>query len=240
MNPATTRPGHSANGHARTTNVSAPTVRRAVLNRPYHQPMYPHLCLGGVEVEYPCGKVEVLALLHTRGIDRLPPHTVVDLRINSECLTGDIFNDGACDCTYQLFRAAQMINDWQGEGPPVEMGEVAVRPGLIVYPFGHEGRGEGWVTKLEAYEPETGMFNVKGDSRDFSSAVVSLKHFGISAVRLITNNPHKEGVVSEAGIRVTEVIPVVSDDPRHAVLLDHKRRVYGHRIPVCIRPPEGV
>lgn len=59
------------------------------------------------------------------------------VRVHSECLTGDIFGSGRCDCGDQLGLAMQLI-------------EQAGR-GAVVYLRGHEGRGIGLGHKLQAY-----------------------------------------------------------------------------------------
>ncbi|KAE8678240.1 GTP cyclohydrolase II isoform 2 [Hibiscus syriacus] len=59
------------------------------------------------------------------------------VRVNTECLTGDIFGSTRCDCGNQLGLAMKQI-------------EAAGR-GVLVYLRGHEGRGIGLGHKLHAY-----------------------------------------------------------------------------------------
>ena len=59
------------------------------------------------------------------------------VRVHSECLTGDIFKSGRCDCGNQLEMAMKKIAN-EGRG-------------AIVYLRGHEGRGIGLGHKLRAY-----------------------------------------------------------------------------------------
>src|ERR1043166_3882032 len=59
------------------------------------------------------------------------------LRIHSQCLTGDVFGSGRCDCGDQLHFALEKI---------AERGA-----GILIYQL-QEGRGIGLMNKLLAYE----------------------------------------------------------------------------------------
>src|SRR5262249_42759074 len=59
------------------------------------------------------------------------------LRIHSQCLTGDVFGSGRCDCGDQLHYALEKIAD-HGTG-------------ILIYQL-QEGRGIGLMNKLLAYE----------------------------------------------------------------------------------------
>lgn len=122
------------------------------------------------------------------------------VRLHSECLTGDAFSSLRCDCGPQLHRAMERINT-EGNG-------------MVVYLRGHEGRGIGLANKIKAYAlQDQGLDTVDAnvelglpvDARDWSDAVAILKHYGISRVRLMTNNPAKVQALKEAGFEVTQV-----------------------------------
>ncbi|MDD3030192.1 MAG: GTP cyclohydrolase II [Alphaproteobacteria bacterium] len=125
------------------------------------------------------------------------------VRVHSECATGDIFGSLRCDCREQLERSLELI---QKEGC-----------GLFLYMRGHEGRGIGLTNKVRAYAlQEKGLDTFEAnvrlgfapDERDYSDAVAILRHFGLSRIRLITNNPDKVDALSRGGIAVTERVPV--------------------------------
>src|ERR1700729_587395 len=59
-------------------------------------------------------------------------------RVHSECLTGDVFGSHRCDCGAQLAAAMARI---------AELGR-----GVVLSLRGHEGRGIGLLSKLQAYE----------------------------------------------------------------------------------------
>jgi 3,4-dihydroxy 2-butanone 4-phosphate synthase/GTP cyclohydrolase II len=144
-------------------------------------------------------------------------------RLHSECLTGDVFGSARCDCGPQLRRA---------------QGRVAREGGVVVYVRGHEGRGVGLADKIAAYAvQDTGADTVAAqeelglpvDARDYASATAILHDLGISAVRLLTNNPDKVEAVRAAGIDVAtierlQVAPVATN----AAYLRTKRDRLGH------------
>jgi GTP cyclohydrolase II len=124
-----------------------------------------------------------------------PPPLV---RIHSQCLTGDVFGSLRCDCRLQLELALSKISQ---EGA-----------GILLYEQ-QEGRGIGLMAKLRAYElQDHGRDTVEAneelgyaaDCREFELPAEVLKLLGVSAVRLITNNPEKVAALETGGIAVVE------------------------------------
>ena len=122
------------------------------------------------------------------------------VRLHSECLTGDVFGSGRCDCGEQLDEAIDRINE---EG------------GYILY-LRQEGRGIGLYAKLEAYALQdqgydtyqaNEMLHLPDDGRDFGIAADMLQALGVSSVRLLTNNPDKAQQLIDNGIDVVELVP---------------------------------
>jgi 3,4-dihydroxy 2-butanone 4-phosphate synthase/GTP cyclohydrolase II len=133
----------------------------------------------------------------------LPSPTLV--RIHSECLTGEVFGSLRCDCQAQLELGLETI--------------VANGSGVVVYMRGHEGRGIGLINKLRAYALQDHGANTVAanvdlglpvDARDYSAAVAILRDLGISALRLMTNNPEKVRAVEQGGLVVAERVPLVT------------------------------
>ena len=129
------------------------------------------------------------------------PGTAPLVRIHSQCLTGDVFGSLRCDCGQQLAMALEQI---AREGR-----------GLLIYDP-QEGRGIGLINKLMAYQlqdegADTVEANEKlgldADQRNYSFAVEVMRRFGLSKVRLLSNNPAKVEALESGGIEVEERIP---------------------------------
>lgn len=170
---------------------------------------------------------EHVALVSTTRTD----HPLV--RVHSECLTGDAFGSQRCDCGPQLEQS---------------MDQVAREGGAVVYLRGHEGRGTGLLAKLAAYaEQDAGADTVEAqtrlglpvDAREYGAAAAILHQLGLTRVRLLSNNPAKAAQLTDAGIEVTEHLPLVTGVTVHNLkYLQTKRDRLGHTIPVLGR--EGV
>ena len=70
------------------------------------------------------------------------------------------------------------------------------------------------------------------DERDFTLCADMFKLLGVNEVRLLTNNPRKVEILSEAGINIVERVPlVVGRNPKNAHYLDTKAEKMGHLLP---------
>ncbi len=164
---------------------------------------------------------EHLALVSPRGLTGRAPL----VRLHSECLTGDVFGSQRCDCGAQLERALE---------------RVAAEGGAVVYLRGHEGRGVGLVSKLQAYGlQDQGLDTVDAqvelglpiDAREYAAGAAVLVDLGIDAVRLLTNNPLKVDALREHGIDVAAVEPIsIPPLPANEGYLRTKRDRMGHRL----------
>jgi GTP cyclohydrolase II len=147
------------------------------------------------------GKEEAIAL--EMGDVSSEPAPLV--RIHSQCLTGDVFHSLRCDCRAQL---------------EIALGAIAREGrGLLIYEL-QEGRGIGLLNKLRAYELQdhgadtveaNEQLGFESDLRSYEMPGAILRHFGVRAVRLISNNPGKVGAVERAGVRVVERVPCVAE-----------------------------
>lgn len=149
------------------------------------------------------------------------------VRVHSECLTGDIFASRRCDCGPQLHAAMRMVQ---------EAGR-----GVIVYLRGHEGRGIGLMSKLEAYRlQDLGLDTVDAnleqglpaDAREYSAAGQILRDLGVVSASLMTNNPTKREAMEGYGVEITSRTSVpVEPNEDNIRYLRTKRDRMGHDLP---------
>jgi 3,4-dihydroxy 2-butanone 4-phosphate synthase/GTP cyclohydrolase II len=147
-------------------------------------------------------------------------------RLHSECLTGDVFGSLRCDCGAQLDAAMAAI--------------AAEGRGVVLYLRGHEGRGVGLLSKLQAYElQDAGADTVDAntelglpvDAREYSAGAQMLADLGVSSVRLLTNNPAKVDGLTDCGVDITTRVPLASAvTPYNLRYLQTKRDRLGHQI----------
>src|SRR5215468_301780 len=148
------------------------------------------------------------------------------VRMHSECLTGDVFGSLRCDCGTQLNAAMAAI--------------AAEGRGIVMYLRGHEGRGIGLLSKLQAYQlQDDGADTVDAntelgfpvDARDYSTGAQILADLGVSSLRLLTNNPAKIKGLADYGLQVTGTVSLpVSATPHNLRYLIAKRDRLGHLI----------
>jgi len=146
-------------------------------------------------------------------------------RVHSECLTGDVFGSQRCDCGAQLDAA---------------MGRIAEHGrGVVLYLRGHEGRGIGLLSKLQAYQlQDNGADTVDAnlelglpvDAREYSVAGQLLDDLGVRSVRLLTNNPAKVAALAAHGVDVTRVPLPPLATPHNLRYLATKRDRLGHQL----------
>ncbi|HHJ0098018.1 TPA: GTP cyclohydrolase II [Yersinia enterocolitica] len=144
-------------------------------------------------------------------------------RVHSECLTGDALFSLRCDCGFQLEAALAHIAE-EGRG-------------VLLY-HRQEGRNIGLLNKIRAYAlQDLGADTVEAnhqlgfaaDERDFTLCSDMYKLLGIKAVRLLTNNPKKVEILSEAGINIVERVPlIVGQNPKNELYMATKAAKMGH------------
>jgi 3,4-dihydroxy 2-butanone 4-phosphate synthase/GTP cyclohydrolase II len=152
--------------------------------------------------------------------------TDVLARLHSECLTGDVFGSLRCDCGAQLDAAMAAI--------------AAEGRGVVLYLRGHEGRGVGLLSKLQAYALQDAgadtvdanlELGLPADAREYSAGAQMLADLGVRSVRLLTNNPAKVSGLTDCGVEVTARVPIAAAvTPYNLRYLVTKRDKLGHQI----------
>lgn len=206
--------------------------RRVTHDLPTEVELQPHRVLAQGEARLPTefGEFTIKGFRDARTGDehvalvKEPAPGVTPLvRVHSECLTGDAFGSLRCECGPQLHSA---------------MEQVAQQGGAVVYLTGHEGRGIGILSKIEAYAlQDEGRDTVDAnvdlglpvDRREYGAAAAILHDLGLTHVRLLTNNPAKVEGLRASGIDVVERVPHhVGAHPENAAYRHTKVERMGH------------
>jgi 3,4-dihydroxy 2-butanone 4-phosphate synthase / GTP cyclohydrolase II len=147
------------------------------------------------------------------------------VRVHSECLTGDVFGSGRCDCGPQLSTAMETIAK-EGKG-------------ALVY-LRQEGRGIGLANKLHAYAlQEKGLDTVEAnqqlglpiDKRDYGIGSQILRDLGLRKIRIMTNNPKKIYGIDGYGLSIVEQVPIRIEPGKHnRKYLRTKKSKLGHKL----------
>lgn len=145
------------------------------------------------------------------------------VRVHSACLTGDVLHSRRCDCGNQLEMSIRQV--------------VEEDRGMIIYLYGHEGRGIGILNKIKAYAlQDKGMDTVdanlelgfESDLRDYSIIPDVLTYFRVNSIRLLTNNPEKIKGLDNGKIKIKRVPIVIPPDKVNESYMETKRNRMGH------------
>lgn len=145
----------------------------------------------------------------------------LNLRIHSECLTGDALGSRKCDCGEQLEAALKYIAD---------------NGGMVIY-LRQEGRNIGLLNKVNAYNlQDLGLDTIeanhqlgfKADERTYEMVDFILDDFGIKSVNLLTNNPLK---LSSIKAKIVSRIPIqIEANKYNKDYLHIKKEQMGHML----------
>ena len=136
-------------------------------------------------------------VIFTKDLPQVP-----NVRIHSECLTGDAIGSVKCDCQAQLNYALDFINK---------------NNGMVVY-LRQEGRNIGLLNKVNAYSLQDKGFDTveanhqlgfKDDERTYEVVDFIFDYYKIDKINLLSNNPAKLDnlkveIVSRLPIKVGE------------------------------------
>lgn len=167
--------------------------------------------------------------------DELMPHmvlinpqtdfsTTVNVRVHSECMTGDVFGSYRCECGEQLDYSLRYV-DQNG--------------GLVIY-LRQEGRGIGIINKLHAYVKQDEGYDTAEankilgfgyDDRTYEDAIAILDDLEVESINLITNNPDKIEALESCTIHIENRIPIkIAERAENADYIKTKREFFGHNI----------
>ena len=146
---------------------------------------------------------------------------VPNVRIHSECLTGDAIGSIKCDCQAQLNYALEYINQ---------------NTGIVIY-LRQEGRDIGLLNKVNAYALQDMGFDTveanhqlgfASDERTYEIVDFIFDYYKISKINLITNNPDK---LNKLKVNIENRIPViVGETSQNTEYLKIKKEKMGHMI----------
>jgi GTP cyclohydrolase II len=172
--------------------------------------------------------LEQVALVYG-GVEDLRGRDDVLVRVHSECMTSEVFGSLKCDCKEQL---------------EASMAAVARAGSGAVFYLRQEGRGIGLANKIRAYALQSHghdtvdanrMLGLPDDARSYEVARDMLAHFGITGIRLLTNNPAKVNALRKLGVHVAGRVPLVVAANQHSSrYLEAKRLRMDHELPVDI------
>lgn len=147
------------------------------------------------------------------------------VRVESECMTGHVFNSCRCDCGEQLDVSMQMV---QKAGK-----------GAVIY-LRQEGRGIGLHNKLKAYHlQDQGLDTVEAnvelglpvDRRDYGVGAHIIRDLGLRQLRTLTNNPKKVSRLEVYGIKIVEQLPLeITPNDFNSFYLRTKKEKMGHQL----------
>jgi GTP cyclohydrolase II len=167
----------------------------------------------------PCDQKEHTAIIKGDVVNK----EGVVTRVHSECLTGDVMGSKRCDCRDQLLETLKKI---EKEGT-----------GVVLY-LRQEGRNIGLTEKIKAYAlQDTGLDTIDAnlhlgwqpDERDYGIAANILRNLKIKSIKLLTNNPEKIRQLTQAGIKIVERLPLITElSEYNQAYIDTKAKRSGH------------
>ncbi len=165
----------------------------------------------------PQGKYQILVKGDVRGKGALT-------RIESACTYAHLYGSQLCDCQWQLRESLKRI---------AENGR-----GILIYAMDQHCMGVGFDNHIRVCMEEQGKdldtieahksLGLEVDARDYSDIADILRHFGISDVELLTNNPRRIRFLESEGFGVKRIPLEVEVNRFNEGDLSAKKKKLGH------------
>lgn len=149
------------------------------------------------------------------------------IRIESACTYVHLYGSQFCDCEWQLKESLKKIRE--------------SNKGIFIYALDQHGRGIGFDDHIRVYMQEQKKnldtveahksLGLEADPRDYSDIVKILKHFSVSSLKLLTNNPQRIKFLKSKGFKVKRV-PLEAEINEYNIReLSVKREKMDHILP---------
>jgi GTP cyclohydrolase II len=164
-------------------------------------------------------------------LDKLNRNVAPLIRLDSGCVSGQLYLDGGCECREQLIEAIHRIHDdeddgfiihvptqdGRGYGLVTKMVTETMKRGGIPTPFTPDGNGRG-PAGMDTIQAAQLVFGEQYDSRTYEGVGRVIKALGYHRVRMMTNNAAKLLGITSQGIQVDrEAIHVHKETCDHHV-----------------------
>jgi len=171
------------------------------------------LCFDSGNIESPHR-----VLIYNLG-ENISEDQITNVRIHSDCFTGDVLSSVHCDCGDQLDKSIRLM--------------VLENNGVLIFPAFHEGRGIGIVDKIKSYKLQKDGVNtfeankILGhnlDARTYLDVNKILDYLQIDKITLLTENPDK---IKELNSKIISTRPILVDsEGKREKYLNDKREYF--------------
>jgi 3,4-dihydroxy 2-butanone 4-phosphate synthase / GTP cyclohydrolase II len=119
------------------------------------------------------------------------------VRVQTHCLTGDVFGSPSCSCREQMDRALAMIAA-EGRGVLLYLHEMGrTRPAVSLLDF----HGKQGVDSNET-------IGLRGEQREYGIGAQILSALNIHSMRILTNHPRKLVALEAYGLKIAAQVPL--------------------------------
>jgi GTP cyclohydrolase II len=151
------------------------------------------------EILYYDGQKEIIAIV----MGDIAHREKVLCRVHSHCISAHIFNSIQCDCREQMEMAQRLIQQ-AGSGAIVWLDQEGKNNGHMALLQSRKLKEEG-LSQAEAYV----KLGYSADARSYVRAAEILRELDVRSITLMTNNPEKVSQLSNDGLVIAGIQPLV-------------------------------